>query len=97
MQLNEKFLAFDTAHPDVWWKFESFTLALIARGKKHGSSDAVMHRIRWDYETSSSGETPKLNNIFSLRASQADPRPHELAHTAREPETQNPKLETQAA
>ena len=107
MQLNEKFLAFDTAHPDVWALFETFSIELIGRGRKHGSSDAVMHRIRWNYETSSENgaEHPKLNNIFSAcyarkfhrqhpqhdgffftRHSQADPQPHEMAHTANEAE-----------
>ena len=63
--LASKFAAFDAAHGDIWLLFKQFTFDLIRAGKKHGSSDAVLHRIRWNYETSTTGDTPKINNNLS--------------------------------
>lgn len=59
------FEAFDLAHPDVWDLFERLTFELIDAGRKHGSADMVLHRIRWDYETSTQEQTPKVNNNYS--------------------------------
>lgn len=63
--LLEQFEAFDEAHADVWRLFEKLTFQLIRAGREHSSADLVLHRIRWDYATSTSGDAPKINNNYS--------------------------------
>jgi hypothetical protein len=64
-KLWQAFLDFDTAHPDIWRLFEKLTLQLLAQGKNHYSADAILHVVRFHYDTSTSGECPKINNNFS--------------------------------
>lgn len=45
-------------NPEVWRLFCHYTHQLIAAGHRHGSADAVVHRIRWhtDVDTTYNGE-----------------------------------------
>lgn len=52
-------------NPEVWDLFLKFTFQLLARGRKHYSSDAVLHRIRWYTDVETSGDEFKVNNNFS--------------------------------
>lgn len=61
-RLAAEFAAFDLAHPDVWRLFESLAFDLIRAGRKKYSARVICNRIRWHYDTSSSGESPKINN-----------------------------------
>ncbi len=46
------FERFDRAHPDVWALFVRFAEELRASGRHHYSADALLHRIRWELDTS---------------------------------------------
>lgn len=61
------FYEFDAAHPDVWQLFERFTLDLIRRGFGHYSSDAVLHRVRWETSAGAGSDEDafKINNNWT--------------------------------
>ncbi len=44
----EKFIAFDQNNPLVWSLYQRFALEMIALNHEHYSSDAVLHRVRWE-------------------------------------------------
>lgn len=58
----EDFEEFDQAHPDIWERFCDIALDLIRKGKSRYSADAILHVIRFEYDTSTNGEAPKINN-----------------------------------
>lgn len=60
--LQERFWKFHLDNPQVYILFEKFTLQLIARGFKHYSADAVMHRVRWETSVETTGDLWKINN-----------------------------------
>jgi hypothetical protein len=60
-----RFAEFDASHPEVWALFQCFTLGLIAAGKKHHSSDAVLHRVRWETDAGNKSGDYKINNNWS--------------------------------
>jgi hypothetical protein len=60
-----RFAEFDAANPDVWRLFERFTLELIRRGFEHYSSDAVLHRVRWETAVSAKDGTFKIDNNWT--------------------------------
>ena len=45
-QIRARFEKFHAANPQVWELFKKFTFQLIAAGRAHYSSDAIMQRIR---------------------------------------------------
>ena len=60
---DDSFKVFDKEHPEVYEGFKKF--ALIAMGvRKHYSSDAVLHALRWETMIES-GEEFKINNNWS--------------------------------
>ena len=60
------FRAYDEAHPEVWRLFCRFTLDRIALGFEHYSSDAILHRIRWETDAGvAGGEDIKINNNWT--------------------------------
>lgn len=64
--IDERFEKFDREHPDVWRLFERFTFELIDRGFEHGSSDDVLHRVRWETRAGSTRpDEYKINNDFT--------------------------------
>jgi hypothetical protein len=49
--------------PIAWRLFQRFTLELIERGYEHYSSDAVLHRVRWETSVSTADHSGfKCNN-----------------------------------
>ena len=57
------------ANPEVWEKFESYTLEAIDSGRKHYSQWAIINRIRWHSEIETkSGEFKISNNYISFYA-----------------------------
>jgi hypothetical protein len=63
---QRRFVEFDEAHPEVWEMFVRFTHDRIRRGFEHYSSDAILHRIRWETAVSMGDESEfKLNNNFT--------------------------------
>jgi hypothetical protein len=49
--------------PMAWRLFQRFTLELIERGFVHYSSDAVLHRVRWETAVTTTDNSGfKVNN-----------------------------------
>ena len=60
------FAEYDAANPEIWRLFVDFTFDRVQSGFKHYGARDILHRIRWDTETSESGPTGlKINNIWS--------------------------------
>jgi len=64
-ELWHNFQAFDEIHPDIWESFRTLTLRLISKGKSHYSADGILHVIRFEVETSTTGQSLKINNNWS--------------------------------
>lgn len=66
--IQQRFEAFDAAHPEVWHLFKRFADELRRAGRRHGSADQIIQRIRW--ETSVNPEHDggfKIDDRFSSR------------------------------
>ena len=50
------------ANPQVYKKFEEYTLEAIATGRKHYSHWAIINRIRWNREIETNGGEFKISN-----------------------------------
>lgn len=64
-QIFERFEKFHRENPEVWEKFKAFTRQLMAAQHQHYSSDAVLHRIRWESAIQTSGSNFKINDHYS--------------------------------
>ena len=51
-------------NPQVWDKFEEYTLQAINSGRKKYSHWAIINRIRWHNEIETSGEDFKISNDY---------------------------------
>jgi HPt (histidine-containing phosphotransfer) domain-containing protein len=51
-------------NPQVWNKFEEYTLEAIATGRKHYSHWAIINRIRWNREIETNGGEFKISNDY---------------------------------
>ncbi len=61
-----RFEKFDRAYPEIWRLFVVFTLDRIEKGFEHYSSDAIVHRIRWETDASvDDGFGFKINDHFT--------------------------------
>ena len=60
----EAFLKFHGQNPRVWGLFEEFALECVRKGFKHYSADAIMHRVRWETDVVTEGDTFKVNNNY---------------------------------
>lgn len=70
--IDDRFEEFLRDHPDVWDLFCRFAWELKLSGKERGSADAILHRIRWEHWTTSSGKKDfKINDHFSSRFARA--------------------------
>jgi hypothetical protein len=67
LTIQQRFEAFHEAHPDVYDLFVRIARQMRDKGHARYSADGILHVIRWHYATSSSGESPKINNIWSSR------------------------------
>jgi hypothetical protein len=58
---------YDVTHipPGVVDLFERLTYQLINMGRKHYSSDAILHRIRWHFDVEKGDEDFKCNNNWT--------------------------------
>ncbi len=65
------FNAWIANNPEVWALFKRFTFELINAGHRHGSSDMILHRIRWETAVKptrngqAQGRDLKLNNNWT--------------------------------
>lgn len=61
-----KFDAFDNTNPEVYRLFQTFTFQMIGRGFSQYSSDAVLHRVRWETATPLKEQAAfRINNNWS--------------------------------
>tara|TARA_R100000687_G_C6347982_1_gene117450 strand:- start:90 stop:455 length:366 start_codon:yes stop_codon:yes gene_type:complete len=51
-------------NPQVWKKFEGYTLEAIRSGRKHYSHWAIVNRIRWNREIETKGGEFKISNDY---------------------------------
>jgi len=51
-------------NPQVWNKFEEYTLEAIKTGRKHYSHWAIINRIRWNREIETNGGEFKISNDY---------------------------------
>jgi hypothetical protein len=63
--LQQRFDRFDAANPQVWEAFQRYTFELLRAGRTAYSSDAILHRIRWDSAIQTSGTPFKISNNHS--------------------------------
>lgn len=59
------FREFHACHPDIYDLFKRLTFDKIELGFAHYSADAVLHAVRWHYDTSTNGDAPKINNNYT--------------------------------
>ncbi len=65
-QIFAAFEAFHRANPDIWKHFKFYADQARASGRKHFSSDAIFHRIRWYVHIETrSDDGFKLNDHFT--------------------------------
>ena len=71
MNIRERCEQFDRENPEVWRRFEAWTLWLIDRGHRKCGAKMIWERMRWEmkFETIGAGEIDgrelKLNNSFT--------------------------------
>jgi hypothetical protein len=66
--LLRRFAKIDLDNPNIWRLFQRFTFEMIGRGFLHYSSDAVLHRVRWETDLTMKGNAAehfKISNDFS--------------------------------
>jgi hypothetical protein len=64
--LQRRFADIDRANPNVWSLFVRLTFDRIHRGFRNYSSDAVLHRVRWETAVPlEDGSGFKINNNWS--------------------------------
>jgi len=60
--LFKSFSHFHEDNPGVFNLFKKFTFQIIARGHKHFSADAIVHRIRWESSIETTDKDFKISN-----------------------------------
>lgn len=63
--IDEAFVDFDRANPQVYALFKRFAEELRARGRKRIGSKSIIERIRWFALVETDGEPWKINNNFT--------------------------------
>lgn len=80
--IQARFEAFDKTHPEVYVLFCELVNDLRRVGYKHYSADAVLHRIRWEFDVNTVRDYDgfKINDHFSSRYARKWQAAH-LEHT----------------
>lgn len=67
--IQHRFEKFDEAYPEIYELFCTFVGLLLSSGKTHYSADAILHRIRWEYDVNPEHDFDgfKINDHFSSR------------------------------
>lgn len=61
-----EFWRFHAENPMIYWLFDRFAHQVIARNRTRFSSDAILHRIRWETNIETTGAEPfKINDHCS--------------------------------
>lgn len=64
--IERRFAEFDEQHPHVWDMFVRFAFDRMALGFHRYSSDAILHRIRWETDTAADdGSGFRLNDHYT--------------------------------
>ena len=61
---KQKWWAWHKQNPQVWEKFEEYTLEAVASGRRHYSHWAIINRIRWNREIETRGGEFKISNDY---------------------------------
>ena len=61
---KKKWWAWHKLNPQVWEKFEEYTLEAVNSGRKHYSHWAIVNRIRWNREIETKGGEFKISNDY---------------------------------
>jgi len=61
---KKKWWGWHKENPQVWEKFEEYTLEAIATGRNHYSHWAIVNRIRWNREIETKGGEFKISNDY---------------------------------
>lgn len=68
LSIQERFEGFHENHPEIYELFQRFARELRDAGRSHYSADAILHRIRWEYDVNPRhDEQFKINDHFSSR------------------------------
>ena len=74
---EERFDAFDAEHPEVYRLFCQLVGDLMAAGRTKYSADAILHRIRWEFDVNRKRDkTFKINDHFTSRYARKWQRDH---------------------
>lgn len=66
--IQARFEEFHEAHPEVYWLFRHFAQEVRLAGHRRYSADAILHRIRWEYDVNRHRDGGfKINDHFSSR------------------------------
>lgn len=63
--LRERFEEFHRRNPEVYRLFVRFSRRAKEAGRVRFSADAVLHRIRWEVEVETRGDSFKINNDWA--------------------------------
>ena len=67
MSIQEKFDKFDKENPTVYVLFLQQVLKAISKGKNKISEKSVLGFIRWEIQFQTTGDTYKINDIYTSR------------------------------
>ena len=56
---------FDAAHPTIYSLFSALAAELVSHGVRRGSSDEILHQMRWQHKVENRGEEYAVNNSWS--------------------------------
>jgi hypothetical protein len=66
LSIEERFANFTRENPEFLPLFKRFAVELLESGRKHGSADAIFHRIRWEVSVVARRENGfKVNDHFT--------------------------------
>jgi len=64
-EIEQRFQQFHADNPQVYELFDRFTREVIRRGYKRFSSDAILHRIRWETSVVTTDRQFKINDHYT--------------------------------
>lgn len=67
LTIQERFEAYNEAHPEVFTLFKRFAQEAKDAGRERFGGKAIWERIRWYCDVEKGGDSPRLNNIYVSR------------------------------
>lgn len=65
MSISERFQAFHSENPHVYWALRQLALDMYGRGVRRYSMKGLFEILRWQYALRTKGEEFKLNNNYT--------------------------------